>query len=172
MHSTRTPTFWCYKRVRGSDLTFSSSWLRPPLLCSLFHNTFSRSQFSLSLSLFTQLICYADLLLFHFVLFFYAIYFSQTPPPSLRNGSDWTLVFLFICCSWCCQTLFYSGAAKTVAEIYIYIYIYIFFLGFSAEDWVSDLWALMLLSVWFLIKLEKIEKKREESEVFVFRNEN
>ena len=30
----------------------------------------------------------------------------------------------------------------------------------------------MLLSVWFLIRLEKIEKKWKESEVFVFRNEN
>ena len=146
MHSTRTPTFWCYKRVRGSDLTFSSSWLRPPLLCSLFHNPFSRSQLSLSLSLsvFTQLIFYADLLLFHFVLFFYAIYFSQTPPPSLRNGSDWTLVFLFICCSWCCQTLFYSGAIKTVTEIYIYIYIFFWVFPPRIESRIYELWCCSL----------------------------
>ena len=166
MHSTRTPTFWCYKRVRGSDLTFSSSWLRPPLLCSLFHNTFSRSQFSLSLSLFTQLICYADLLLFHFVLFFYAIYFSQTPPPSLCNGSDWTPVFFYLLFLTLSNSVLLRSCKNSGWDFFF------FFWGFSAKDWVSDLWALMLLSVWFLIRLEKIEKKWKESEVFVFRNEN
>ena len=85
--------------MRGSGPTFSPSWLRPPLLCYLFYIPLSRSQLSLSLSF--SLCVYATGFLrrsvaFSFCTIFLCNLFFTNSTPSLRNGSDWILVFLFV----------------------------------------------------------------------------